>query len=369
MLKIQYLIYVYMALCACMMIYNIVYTLYNRTTEKNIEKQKNGFIKKIRNQINLVEGGIALSEKHRKYLYNKLRWVHNLLLFEQILDEQTKRAREKYIENIKYIFYDLAIYYQKADSIKKAYFAYIIGKYKLEDKIGSNTIINTLFMFLDEEAMYCRDNSIKAIVRLGNINNIIKVFKEISQSNYYYSVEMLFENLLEFDGNKERLSEKMWQEFSEFNKNTQIAIIKFITRSKLDYSEEFFGLLNNERTDNKIKVELIKYFKDNIFEKVKSLLINNTKLTGVLNRELIIESAKALSAYNSAEVKEALKELLKRNDWDIRMAASESLSILGTSYYELAEIFNGEDNVARRILRYKIQSYRYTNMNPKVEVS
>lgn len=365
MVKIQYLIYLYMALCACMMIYNIVYTLYNRTTERNIEKQKNGFIKKIKNQISLVESGITLLPKHRKYLYNKLKRTHNLLLFEQILDEQTQEIRKKYIENIENIFCELAIYYQNSDNIKKAYFAYIVGKYKIEH----NTITNTLFMFLDEEAMYCRDNSIKAIVRLGKINNIIKVFKEISKSSYYYSVEMLFENLLKFDGDKEILSEKMWQEFWEFNKNIQIAIIKFITKSKLNYSEEFLRLLNNKEINNEIKVELIKYFKDNTCPEVESLLINYTKYTGILNRELVIESAKILSAYNSIEVKDALKELLKRNDWDIRMVASESLSILGTSYYELAEIYNSEDNVARRILRYKIQNYKYTNMNPKIEVS
>ena len=84
MLEIQYLIYVYMALCACMMIYNIVYTIYNRTTEKNIAKQKNSFVKKVRNQINLVESGLLLVAKHRKYLYSKLKWVHNLLIFEQM---------------------------------------------------------------------------------------------------------------------------------------------------------------------------------------------------------------------------------------------------------------------------------------------
>ena len=369
MLKIQYLIYVYMALCACMMIYNIVYTIYNRTTERNIEKQRNGFIKKIRNQFNLIENRIEIVGKHRKYLYNKLKWVHNLLLFEQLLDEQKENVRKKYLEDVKYIFYDLAIYYQKIDSVKKAYFAYIIGKYKIEDTIDKNIITNTLFMFLEDEAMYCRDNSLKAIIKLGNIYHIIKAFKEINQDSHYYSVELLYENLLEFDGNQQRLAEQMWQEFHAFNENTQIAIMKWISKYKLDYSEEFYKLLENENTSNKIKIEVTKYYKDNIFEKVETLLIQNAKLTGILNRELVIQSAKTLGSYNSLQVKETLKSLLKRNDWDIRVAASESLSILGTSYYELAEIYNGEDNIARRILKYKIQSYKYTYTNQKKEVS
>lgn len=369
MFKIQYLIYVYIALCACMMLYNIAYTLYNRRTEKKVEKQKNSFIKKLRNQINLVESEIPLAVKHRKYLYNKLRWTNNLLLFEQILEEQTQKVKEKYIKEMQHVFYDLAIYYQKTDSIKKAYFAYIIGKYKIGDTTENNNIINTLFLFMKEEAMYCRYNTLKAMLQLGNIDNIIKILKEMKQGDYYYSVEMLFENLLSFDGNSKVLAEKMWQTFWKFNKNTQIVIIKFIRHVKLDYTEEFYELLQQQKIDNKIKVEIIRYYRENIFNKVVSLLIDITKLKEIHNRELVIEAARALSAYNIAEVKNALKELLKRNDWDIRMAASESLSILGTSYYELAEIFNGEDNVVRKILRYKIQSYNYTNMNPKIEVS
>lgn len=369
MLKIQYLIYVYMALCACMMIYNIVYTIYNRTTERNIEKQRNGFIKKIRNQFNLIENRIEIVGKHKEYLYNKLKWVHNLLLFEQLLDEQKENVRKKYLEDVKYVFYDLAIYYQKTDSVKKAYFAYIIGKYKIEDTIDKNIITNTLFMFLEDEAMYCRDNSLKAIIKLGNIYHIIKAFKEINQDSHYYSVELLYEDLLEFDGNQQRLAEQMWQEFHAFNENTQITIMKWISKYKLDYSEEFYKLLEDENISNKIKIEVTKYFKDNIFEIVEPLLIQNAKLTGILNRELVIQSAKTLGSYNSLQVKETLKSLLKRNDWDIRVAASESLSILGTSYYELAEIYNGEDNIARRILKYKIQSYKYTYTNQKKEVS
>ena len=126
-----------------------------------------------------------------------------MLIFEQILDEQTKQIRNEYFKNIRYIFYKLALYYQKTDGVKKAYFAYIIGKYKIEDEIGKNILTNTLFMFLDEETMYCRDNALRAIIKLGNIKNILEVLKRIKKSKYYFSVEMLYENLLEYNKEKQ----------------------------------------------------------------------------------------------------------------------------------------------------------------------
>ena len=113
-------------------------------------------------------------------------------------------------------------------------------------------------MFLDEETMYCRDNALRAIIKLGNIKNILEVLKRIKKSKYYFSVEMLYENLLEYNKEKQILAEKIWQKFDEFNENTQIAIIKFITNYKLNFLEEFYNLLEKNIVNNKIKVEIIK---------------------------------------------------------------------------------------------------------------
>ncbi len=369
MLRIQYLIYVYIVLCVCMAIYNIFYTLYNRTMERKISTKNSKFFKKIKKQLILTKCGTLPNAKHGKYLYKKLKRVRNLIIFEQILDEYEEKITEKYIENIRYTFYKLTTYYAKVNTIKKAYFSYIIGKYKIIDVDGKTTIINLLFEFLNEEAMYCRDNSLKAIIRQGNIDNIIKALHIVARSNYYYSIEIIYDNLLEFRENKYELSKKIYERFSEFNENIQIAIIQFITKYNLNYASEFYILLQNELISNKIKIEIIKFFKENPLEQVEPILINNIKLTGILNRELVIESAKALSNYNSIIVKEELKELLKRKDWEIRMVASESLTKLGASYYDLVDIYNGEDNIARAILKYKVQSYKYIKMNKKAEVS
>ena len=368
MLKLEYLIYIYISLCFCMMIFNVFYIIYNRTTEKSSEKEKNKLTKKMSEQINLIKNNFEVTAKHRRYLYNKLKRIHNLMIFERFIDKQDERIKEDYLENIKYVFYDLAIYYKKSDSIKKAYFAYIVGKYRFFYDIENNAIIKTLDIFLEDESLYCRDNSLKAIIKYGNTEDIIRALNIINETKYYYDTEIIFQNLLEFDGNKMRLSAKLWMKFNTFNENIQIAIIRYIDKEKLDYNEQFYKLLVDEKVSNNIKIEIVKYYKNNIYGPAEKILIEDTKLTGMVNKELVQEAARTLRKYNSYETKEALKALLKKKDWNTKMVASESLSVLEASYYELIDIYNGEDETTREILKYKVQSHKYTVVNKEKEV-
>lgn len=370
MFKIQYLIYIYIALCACMMIFNIIYILYYKSSERFYENENHGISKRINKQFNLLKNNEKVTTSHMKYLYIMLRGTSNLLLFEQCIDKQDKKLVQKYLDSVQYVFYELASYYQKNDSMKKAYFAYIIGKYEISKNIKDNVVKNNLYMFLEDESVYCRDYSLKTLVKIGDSYDIIKALKKIGETKYHYYPEMILEDLKQYQGDMSQLTKKMWDEFSEFGENIQIAIIKYITEEQLDYSEEFYKLLIGEQTNSKIKIELIKYYSENIYEQVKEILIQNLNLTGIENKEIIIESAKALQKYGGRDTKEALKILLKRRDWDIRMVASESLILIGTSYYELADIYNGEDEIAREILKYKVQSHKYKLTSRKeVEVS
>ena len=354
MFEIQYLIYIYIALCACMMIFNIIYILYYKSSERFYENENHGISKRINKQFNLLKNNEKVTTSHMKYLYIMLSGTSNLLLFEQCIDKQDKKLVQKYLDSVQYVFYELASYYQKNDSMKKAYFAYIIGKYEISKNIKDNVVKNNLYMFLDDESVYCRDYSLK----------------EIGETNYYYYPEVILDDLKQYQGDMSQLTKKMWDEFSEFGENIQIAIIKYITEEHLDYSKEFYELLIEVQTNSKIKIELIKYYRENIYQQVKEILIQNLNLTGIENKEIIIESAKVLQKYGDVDTKEALKMLLKRKDWDIRMVASESLILIGASYYELADIYNGEDEIAREILKYKVQSHKYKLTSRKeVEVS
>lgn len=364
MFRIEYLIYIYISLCACMMLFNVICMIFTKSTEKNKNKSKSTIIKKINLQILLLKNNLEVSSRHRKYMYQKLKKTHNLLLFEYALDLHDQQLVEKYIKSIEKIFSELSIYYEKADGIKKAYFVYIVKKYKISGI--QNTI---LYKFLEEESIYCRDNTLKAIISSENVENIITALKIINKQEYYYYPDTINKALLEFAGNISNFAKELWENYHIFDEKIQIAIIRYINQFNLDYKQEFYELAIKDTTSKNVKIEIIKYFRNNIYEDAKQMIINIAKLKGIENKELIVEAAKTLQKYNCLETKEVLKLLLKRNNWEIKNAASESLLALGTSYYEFAEIYNGEDEVARGILKYKIQNLRLKYKALKEEVS
>lgn len=368
MFKIEYLIYIYMTLCACMMVFNIIYMIFTSSTEKSKNKSKNAIIKKINAQLNLVENGLKVSIRHKQYLYKKLKRTYNLLIFEYDLDLQAEDTVAKYIKEIQIIFNDLAIYYEKSDGIKKAYFAYIIDKYRIMENTKSSILVNTMYQFLKEDSIYCRDNSFKAIINSSNITYIIEALKILNKLEYYYYPDVIFKGLIQFKGNSEELGNRLWKEFEKLNTQIKIAIVRYANKLKLDYKEEFYKTAIKEETEEEVKIEIIKYFGENYYELAQKLLIEFTKEKGIRNQKIIIESAKALKKYNNQATKEALKMLMKRTDWEIKEAASESLSAISTSYYELADIYNGEDELARRILKYKMQNYKTKYKNIESEV-
>ena len=77
MFEIQYLIYIYIALCICMMIFNIVYILYYESTEKLSKNEKYGITKRINKQFKLLRDNEKVTTDHMKYLTIMLRWTSN----------------------------------------------------------------------------------------------------------------------------------------------------------------------------------------------------------------------------------------------------------------------------------------------------
>lgn len=368
MFKVENLIYIYIALCGCMMVFNIIYMMFMTTSEKNVKYSKAVIMKKINSQLLQIENGASVKIMHKKYLYQKLKKIHNLLLFEYTLDLNDNKNVKKYIENIQTIFDKLSIYYKKADGVKKAYFAYILEKYDIIANTKSKILINSMYDFLEENSIYCRDNSFKAIINSNDIDVIIEALKILNKIDYYHYPNIICKALLRFKGNPKDLENKLWKEFDEFNTKVRIAIIRYANEAKLDYREEFYEALFKESLEEEVKIEIVRYFGTNYYEPVQELLIEFTELNEVKNHNMILSAAKALKIYNSPETKDALKILMRKNDWKIKEVVSESLSAMITDYYELVDIYNEEDETTRKILRYKMQNQKLRYEKKELEV-
>ena len=71
-MKIELMIYVYIAICISMIAFNIVYVFVLRHLEKALDTNSQKLKKIIFEQIEVIKNGKEISEKHIKYLCKKL---------------------------------------------------------------------------------------------------------------------------------------------------------------------------------------------------------------------------------------------------------------------------------------------------------
>lgn len=361
------LIYIYMIVCFCMMGFNIVYIFYKKSSDEFIKKRSEKLRKKIDYQLFMNDAYTLKLSKHKRMLLKVLKKVNNLMAFDEAIDQyngEKKKEIYRYIKSIRDVFCDLAPIYNKKSNIKKAYFAYIMSKYKISQGVKSDRIISTMFEFLEEKSIYCRENALKALYSFGNVQNVIKALKIINVNKAFYSKEVLTFGLASFNGNHEELAESLWNNFENFEEKMQLAIIDYLGIVSKKYKERLYDLLIKEDTSKNIKISIVYYFEKNVYKPVKDILINYLELAGIENLEYALASAEVLRKYPGIDTINSLKHAIRSRNWKIRVKASESLAYLNVQYIELAEIYNGTDRIAREILQYKVKK-RLDNMRKK----
>ena len=85
-MKIEIMIYVYIAICISMIAFNIVYVFVLRHREKALSNNSQKFQKSICDQIEGIKNGKEISEKHIKYLCKKLDRTSGSTAFDRALE-------------------------------------------------------------------------------------------------------------------------------------------------------------------------------------------------------------------------------------------------------------------------------------------
>ncbi|MEE1048867.1 MAG: hypothetical protein U0M60_15800, partial [Clostridia bacterium] len=82
-MKVEILIYAYLAVCAAMIIFNIVCIFVFRKKDKNIEKRSIDFTDSIEEQLSKD----TIDEAHRKFLRKKLKKINHMMAFDETLEK------------------------------------------------------------------------------------------------------------------------------------------------------------------------------------------------------------------------------------------------------------------------------------------
>lgn len=351
-MKVELLIYAYLAVCGAMIIFNIVCIFVFRRRDKNLEKHSKTFENKIKEQIKMS----AFDTRHIKYLSRKLCKINNLIAFDKTLDSLYKTEPEKtkkYIEELSPVFIYLTLEYRKKDKLKVAYFPYIIKKYGVFRGNSISIVSDIMLDLVRESSLYCRENALQALYSIGNCEDVIKALFILDGGTNYHNPKLVTDGLLSFTGDEKRLAEMLWQKMPKFSVEMSIAILNYFRYKSSEYCDLMLQLMSDPEQNAEVRYSCIRYFGKYKYDPAFPYLLSFAENESNENWEYAAIASSALSLYPSDETVSILKEKLSSRNWYVRFNAATSLTALGLEYSQLIDVFEGDDRYAVEMLRYR----------------
>lgn len=359
-MKIEIMIYVYMAICVSMIAFNIVYIFVLRGRNKNLDKNSSYFKEDISKQIENINDGGEVDKKHKKKLYFKLKRVSKLTAFDKALEELSvtdKDGVQKYICQIYSVFLYLATKYSKSDKIKAAYFPYVVAKYEIINQKNLTLMLDLMLDMLRSDSVYCRENALSAIYSTKDCNAVVKALKIIDTNNNFHHPKLICDGLAEFGGDKNVLADSLLFCFDDFSVTMQLNILNFLRFGGIRKDGKMLEILKDETADNELRYSAIRYFEKFYNEDAKETLQAFAEGNKDLPWQYQAIASSALKTYQDQKTDKILKNNLSSSNWYVRLNSAKSCEALGFTYGELIDIFDGDDRYAREIIRYRLDRH------------
>lgn len=359
-ITVEEIVYIYIGVCISMLIFNVFIIFFRKSQYKRFKSRTQDISKLIHVQLEHIARKEPIEKNIQIRLDKMLSMPNKLMAFHEAIEDALERDAlivQQYLLMSRPLFCSLVVKYRQKDDMRKAYFAYLMSRYKVCKDIEQDEIINSMLQLIDTKSAYCRENALKALYSFGNEKNVLSAIILINEKQIFHHEKLLSDGLLSFEGDKVRLGFLLWRHFNEFNSDLQVAVVKYMHAVSDQFKEEFYSMLLLKETNKEVKVAIIRYFGKYVYEPVQHFLCK--ALTEATNDwEIIAISASVIRAYPTNESVEALKKALRHSNWYIRYNAAESLNAFRKNYNELASIYNGTDRFARDMLLYQDQRNR-----------
>lgn len=350
-MKVEILIYAYLAVCVCMILFNIVCIFVFHKKDKNIEKRSIDFTDSIKEQL----GKDTIDESHKRFLRKKLKKINHMMAFDETLEKlytQTPQEIQKYIASLCPVFVFLTFKYSEKNKIQAAYFPYIIKKYHIFKGAGIPIVFDSLLELVKEQNLYCRENALHALYSMGDADSIVQSLKILDKTSSFHHGKMITDGLLSFAGNPDNLDNRLWESFDDFSIALKQAILDYFRFSSGKHNEKMLKIMTDKSKNQELRFSAIRYFAKYRHEPalpyLYAFVTDNSPIW-----EYKAIAATALGNYPSRETETLLKKLLYDPNWYVRYNAADSLERLGVRYEEMIDIFEGRDRYAAEMLRYR----------------
>ena len=354
---IELMIYVYIAICVSMIIYNIVYVFILRHREKALDKNSRKLEKLINSELKKIKRGKSVTKKHKDYLCRKLDRISGITAFDRCLEKLYKRDPvyvEKYLIETFSVFEYLTKRYMSKDTIKIAYFPYILYKYNILKHHESRRVTEALMGLLRSVNVYCRENTLKALYSMEKPDIVAAALKTVDMNLSFHHPKLVCDGLLVYKGNKDILKDRLLANFKNYSVEMRVNIMNYFRFGNVRCDREMLAILTDEKSDNEMRFSAIRYFEKFPDEKARDIILEMAENLENRTWEYQAIATSALKSYPGDDTFRILVKNLSSSNWHVRHNSAISCEKLGYTYQDLINVFDGNDRYAREILRYRL---------------
>jgi len=354
--RIYVIVGAFMITCIALMVFNFVIIRRSQGRNEPSSRRVKKWRTLLHKHIVLNAGKESDSISHEKYLLRKLPNTENFVVYYLVLQEIQNEYPEEYkaYTEDKYVtFQKLSLKYAQKTGIARAFFADFICNFP---RIAGDTpeqLVNILITYIDDSSIHCRTNVLRALCSIGHVQGVINTIQVINEKSLFMHNKLLTNELLNFRGNRDELAEHLWRECYQWNVDTNVSVVQYITAFSNAYVKSFMPTLQDSSVNPEIRIAIIRYYARYRFDPARTVLIKFIDNPTDIN--LSIVSASALALYPSQDTFATLRRSLSSANWHVRFNSASTLARLGGKVY-LADILSTEtDRYAKDIVTYTLK--------------
>ncbi|MBC8530681.1 HEAT repeat domain-containing protein [Gehongia tenuis] len=367
------IIYVYLAMCGCMLVFNIVAVLWRKRSfrvdkhrchqwSQVLEKAARG--EPVREELTAMLPAPLRPVLRRRSDNQLLEWLlgrlSSLSAFQMELEwrliRPEGRALYRWLREHKVVFAALSQHYYRKDDAVKAYYAYLMGLFHLAGPAEYDPITRELLTMVTANSIYLRENALSGLYASGSVDMVMRGLTRMADGEIQHSGKLITDGLMTFKGDKDALAEGLWAAWDRFPATYQTAFVNYFRMSTGAFTERFLPLLTDEDTDREVRLALLRYYRRYSYPPVLPVLL---RFMDESNREgwefsaLAALAASTLEKYPGEDTVAALAKALRHRNWYVRSNAAEAILKVAPDHPLIETVLKGPDPYARDILAYK----------------
>lgn len=344
-------VYLYLAACVALLVFNVVYIARAQQVAHRRARRVQRWLRRLETR----GPKTALTRRTMR----RLKRIEQLMALDGALELADSATRQ---ETARVLFIDnhdaldaVALAYGKREPMERAFFAYMVATYYPAEADPRNSLVVILLGYLDSSTVYCRENVLNALYRLGNPQAIEHAFDLLNEQGWYHQPHLLSDGLLTCTCNRDELAERLWKKRHVWEECLVVAAVQFAAAlPDPTLAPSFAEALTREDLPLEVRFALVRYLRRHPVPSARDELIRLVEGGRPEESDLAVAAASALASYPGPDTKAALLNSLHSRSWYVRRNAADSLRVLGVTAEEARAVAQTGDRYATEMLSYTL---------------